>query len=416
MRFFVAGWEVSGYVKLLRNLLMIILTYLFIFNPPFAFMPVSVLKILYVLVLPFLFIKSFRRSFYRSFQKPILCMLLLIFYSFFIKFIFSSKANFATANLFILVESFFMAYVLARFYVRFYKEKAELWLLGVLLIAALISFYLILHPDFNLYVRETLLITSDLDNTKDLLFRSFGIADSLIFTYPVVLGLGVCIALKQAELNKWFYLVAFLFLIVIFFNARLGIVPIVLFYLYQIVKKRRFLKIVGQLSLLVVLFMVIASSDLAKEYEQTIAWVTDGFTEISNLLLGEENEKTGNTDVLKTMFFFPDDIVGWLLGTGKDVFLASRNSDIGYILQLHYGGIPYVLLCFLVPFSFYRLASKRNHSNPWFNFVFIGTFIGCSIKGYIFFTNPATRIFFLLLFVYVLLDRQQRVVKSTCAR
>lgn len=408
MRFFVAGWEISGYVRLLRNLLMIILTYLFIFNPPFAFMPVSVLKMLYVLALPFLFIKSYAKRFYRVFQKPILYMLLLIFYSFFIKLIFSSKANFATANLFLLVESLFMAYVLARFYVRYYREKAELWLLGVLLLAAFISFYLILNVETNIYVRNSLLITTDLDNTSDLLFRSFGISDSLIFTYPVVLGLGVCIALKQAELHKWYYLVAFLLLIVIFFNARLGVVPIVLFYIYQIVKKRSLFKILAQFTLLIVLFMLIASSDLAKEYEQTIAWVTDGFTEISNLLQGEENEKTGNTDVLKTMIFFPGDIVGWLIGTGNDVFLASRHSDIGYILQLHYGGILYVLLCFLVPFSFYRLASKMNCSNPWFNFVFIGTFISCSIKGYFFFTNPATRFFFLLLFVYVLLDRQQQ--------
>ena len=126
--------------------------------------------------------------------------------------------------------------------------------------------------------------------------------------------------------------------------------------------------------------------------------------EVSSLLSGEE-QTTGTFGNLSRMIIIPDRFLGFMLGTGKDIYLANDSSDIGYILQLNYGGIIYVLFFFFIVLKLYKIIRKNNlPQNRWFNIVFIGTFLICNIKGNFFATHSGVRMLMLLFFVYVILN------------
>jgi uncharacterized membrane protein YhaH (DUF805 family) len=129
----------------------------------------------------------------------------------------------------------------------------------------------------------------------------------------------------------------------------------------------------------------------------------DGFTEVINLLTGKEGDKKGNVDVLSTMIIFPKTILGLVFGTGKDVYLLSSvgHSDIGYILQVYYGGIIYLVLLLSFIFSISRRLKRSNTQHRWFNYVFIATVLLCNVKGYFITTNSGMRTLMLLAFIYL---------------
>ena len=188
------------------------------------------------------------------------------------------------------------------------------------------------------------------------------------------------------------------------FNARIGFVPIFIYLGYRIVLARDFSFILRVVVLVLVVVFIFNYTGILEEYETTITWLMDGFTEITNLLSGKENDKVGNVDVLKTMIIIPQTLSGIIWGTGKDVYLLSSvgNSDIGYILQLNYGGVVYVVLLFLFIFSVYRKLKRNNIPNKWFNYVFLGTVLLCNVKGYFITTNSGMRTLMLLSFVFLL--------------
>lgn len=398
--------------RTLRNIvmysLMLLVVYLFVFNPPFQMLPVSPSKILYVFLLPVFLLKYMGRFFYR-FSTEVKIFFGIIMYSFIVMLISSSDADYAQTNVFLLFESLFNAFTLAYLLVHYFDTKAESVFLWCSIIGALVSVFLIVSPGINDYVRNSLLVPERDLEASFFSFRSFGISESLLFTYPVSLGIASCICLEYAKEKMLYYFLLPILLVAILFNARTGLVPLLVYMGYRIVISHDFSFIFRIIGLLIVGILILYYSGILEEYEATILWIVDGFTEILNMLSGKEGDKVGNVDVLGTMVIFPKTIFGFIFGTGKDVYMASSvgHSDIGYILQIYYGGLINLLLLFSFIFSIYRKLKRRNTQHRWFNYVFLGTVLLCNVKGYFITTNSGMRTLMLLAFIYLLYGERQ---------
>lgn len=383
--------------------LMMILTYLYIFNPPFQQLPISPSKLLYVILLPLFFLKC-KRAFFREYTSEVKVFFAIILYSFAVKILTSSDAIYAQTNLFLFVESLFNAFALACLLFWVFEDNVERVFLWCSVVAALVSVYLILSPGTNEFVRNSLLIPERELDADFFAFRSFGVSESLLFTYPVSLGVASCLCLEYAKKKSLYYLLLPFLLIAIMFNARIGFVPVLVYLGYRIIMARDFSFIFRFAGLLLIGFLILDYSGILDEYEATVTWLMDGFTEVVNLLSGKEGDKKGNVDVLSNMIIFPKSISGIIFGTGKDIYLLSSvgHSDIGYILQIYYGGVVYVILLFSFIFSVYRKLKRNNIQNKWFNYVFLGTVLLCNVKGYFITTNSGMRTLMLLAFVFLL--------------
>lgn len=127
-------------------------------------------------------------------------------------------------------------------------------------------------------------------------------------------------------------------------------------------------------------FVLAYNNGLLDEYKQTLEWAFDFIIEITSFMTNESLNKTGNTDILKTMIVLPENTWDWILGSGKNLFTAQNNSDIGYIIQLNYGGIYFITLIFCLVISLY-LKLYVFQCKRWFILLFIGTILICNIKG-----------------------------------
>lgn len=388
-------------LKLGALLFVVIVLYLYIYNPPFLFLPISASKLLYCIFLPYFILnKQIRRGYFSFFSVETFLLIVIIGYSFCVEFLNSaSNRIYSSANLFMLFENFFFAFSIAYFLLKHYKNSVEVILLFVTAIAAFITIYLIINPDINLLVRQFILHTDDV--AQQMLFRSFGIAESLTFAYAIVQGIAVALCL---EYSKNGFLSCFLFILYLIsaaFNARIGLIPILGILFYMLAVERKIAKVVSPLVLLAVLLFFVFGMGFAEDYERTIEWVFDFFEEIFMSITGTKATSNTNMDILlNDMVVVPQTLGEWIFGTGKDLYRSSvRNSDIGYFIQLNYGGLLYVFFFILLILSLSNKLLKYK-TEKWFAFLFVMTILTCSFKGLFLVTNPGFRMLMLLYFVY----------------
>lgn len=170
--------------------------------------------------------------------------------------------------------------------------------------------------------------------------------------------------------------------------------------MYILFTKKGFKQIAKVTIITTIIFVLAYNNGLLDEYKQTLEWAFDFIIEITSFMTNESLNKTGNTDILKTMIVLPENTWDWILGSGKNLFTAQNNSDIGYIIQLNYGGIYFITLIFCLVISLY-LKLYVFQCKRWFILLFIGTILICNIKGYFILTNPGFRFLMLLYSFYI---------------
>ena len=390
--------------RLVKSFLVVVILYLYIYNPPFTFLPISASKLLYIILLPyFLFNRQISKTYFTFFSKETLLLGFIISYSFIVELLNSIPNRvYSYANLYMLFENFFFAFSIAYFLFKHYKNSIDNVLLTVTGIAALITLYLIINPEINLIVRQFVLQTDDV--ALKMMHRSFGISDSLTFAYAIVQGIAAAICFTKIKNIFWSSLLFLLYLVSAAFNARIGMLPIFAILFYMLFVEKKYSKVLGSITCLLVLLLFFLNTKLAVDYEDTLEWITDFFTEISSLIMGTETASNSNMDILlNDMVVLPRTFGEWILGSGIDLYTSPvRNSDVGYFIQLNYGGLFYILLfALLVLFLFHKLL-KYKVPEKWFTFLFIVVILTCSYKGLFLVTNPGFRMLMLLYFCYFL--------------
>ena len=130
-----------------------------------------------------------------------------------------------------------------------------------------------------------------------------------------------------------------------------------------------------------------------------INWVMDFFLDLSG---------SGEHSTIDTLFgsfiIIPDSsILQFLFGKGISLFGKSGgSSDMGFILQLNYGGFIFVLMIiFFIYYTSIRLV-KTVGVTHWFTLLYILLIITLNIKGFIFAATPGGRLLFLMYMLFIL--------------
>ena len=153
-------------------------------------------------------------------------------------------------------------------------------------------------------------------------------------------------------LEEFVFLFYFLYFILII--ARSGIIPVVIAIPMYLLFSRKIATFFY--SILSVFIIILLWQNVIVKYVpvETLLWVYEFFNEIS------EGDKGGTVEALQSMRVLPESTMEWILGTGIDAFddYKGKSTDIGYQLQLFYGGIIYLILLVNLIFQLIKTANK----------------------------------------------------------
>jgi len=415
-----------GLGKYFKVALLIALVYVFIFNPPIKSLP-SLTWLLLPFVYGYLIYYSLTAKMIYLFKNEIIIILLLVLYTIIRDFDWSSGLltkvfMFGNATLItdVIPFSFFIADVCYRKIKLPRNVSVDNRLIDIILwtcfIGALITIILLASPSLAFKMNNKILESSDYQQNN--ILRGFGFSSFLFYSYGIVQGVAAALLLlKMSRSNKYLlvYILVFVMLLIsILVNARIGMVPVIVMTLYLIFIKGKIKIFLYGTSVVGVMLWVFLSSSFAEKYAKTIDWATSFFTQTFGFVSNNNSPRSTNTYsvLFDKMFILPDDFMGWIVGTGDDLFFKSYgNSDVGFIRQLYFGGILYlgliILLIYIMSLRIYKLKKYG-----WFLVLFFFTVIFSNIKSNFISNQPGLRILVLMYMGFIYYSYKERTNKK----
>jgi hypothetical protein len=261
---------------------------------------------------------------------------------------------------------------------------------------------------FNTSINEIYnsLIVQDMNQREvgKRIFRGFGVSENLTFTFSYLLGFGAGYTLYTTKSLYAYFILIPLFLLGVVVNARIGFIPIFAFILLLIFSGK-------YKNILIILFTTIIIINIIPHFSVfdililNQEWISLFFIDIFNVFSGS-TIATGGNSTITTLFtdfvILPNSLMEWFIGSGENLFLRETSfSDVGFIIQLFYGGLFFTVL--LVLFIFQILKRITNHFGLkyWFTILLFLTIFILNIKGSFFVSTPGSR-YFMLLYVYLI--------------
>lgn len=403
-----------------NNIGMLIILYIYLFNPVFAvpgFGFVNAL-ILFALLFAITHIKKFG-WYLRRFRKELFLTILMIVYAFFRTRTPGSNAADMIPDMILWVLS---TMVVSIFLVDAIFSKVRGFVLmdtvlNVAFIAAVISILAMLIPPFNSFVRG-IQSTVELDVSEHVLdSRFYGLATNLTSSYGYLQGVLASYCLINYSKNPFRNAVYFLSLaLATAINARTGLIPIIVTVFYLVVKNRKKIRF---WHVVVAFIMILAFSPLIEKIMSSespvIASIRAFFIAIYSFVIKGDANADGGTyfNVLYDSLILPP-IQDILFGAGYTLFGAfeelGMRSDIMYVNQLFIGGVVFLIIIMAYVIVFYRnlwlMYSKR-----FFPVLLLFMALVANFKGSPFYIgNAFTR--FVMLFYFVLLFNQHTAGKK----
>lgn len=386
--------------RIVLYILLFVIVYLYINNPLFVFTGGSEsIRWLYVLFpLALLIYPSLFKEYLRHFRPYIIVFLFIVLYLSFV-WLSGGEPRYFTKSITATIEDVLLPFVFfAFFYVLRLTEKQFIsFLLLFGCACAFISVLCIFNPTIASYFRESISVGNDYLDTH--LYRGFGLSYSLTYAYGISLAIILVAGIHYIHDNKWFIFATPFILLSILLNARTGaIVVIAGLILTLFAKKRRSGFIIAPIVIIALFFgftMLISSEKIT---DASLAFVEDFSYALSGYASGEE---AGAISVLRTQWLVPDDIVGWLIGQGVDVYkMGGKNhSDIGFFIQLNYGGLVYLgLLLLLVSKVTKFFFDNKEH---FWGYFFLATFLIANYKGQFLLASGCFRLFLMIMTFYI---------------
>lgn len=266
-------------------------------------------------------------------------------------------------------------------------------------IAGALTIALILSPKFDRFY-EQIQVDGYYELYKDFEFRyrAYGIAENLNFTYGYVLGVFSGYALIKTKRSLHHIVFAIVLLIGVLYNARIGLVPILISLVITLGFGLNF-RLASLLAITTIITMTFSS--ITQNYlGDHFSWGMSFFNEIAAFLSGSNDNTLGVLFI--DMIILPDGFWNVLLGSGTSIYTSHvGNSDIGYIIQLHYAGILFLfaLIVFMI-FCTIRLALVDGPRN-WFLYIFAVSIFFLNTKGFLFAGTPGSRLLFIVYVYFV---------------
>jgi len=275
-------------------------------------------------------------------------------------------------------------------------------------VAAVITLVLISMPDWNQFVR-TRLIAQSLD-PEEWWFRGFAIAEGASFSYGIIQGLVVGICLWCVKRSKLYALPVLPLLISILFNARTGLVVVLISMLLLLASRRVSLRLVWMLTLTVSAGIAVDRAvGFTERNAGTIGWVTSAFNDTKRLVSGDRSSDT-YSQLFGEMLVVPSTLGGVLLGERASPGAAAiqQVSDIGYVNELFFGGTLYIgILLGCLAYMYARVRRRSGHC--YYPLLFVATLLLANVKWVSLFVPSGFFRLFCLFYVYTLLSQKRRL-------
>jgi hypothetical protein len=317
------------------------------------------------------------------------------------------KGNFDifSSNLTLFLDLYFLPILLLYFFYKLSLKKdllIDVVLVGI--VACFFTFLSIVNFDVGSYFRNELLRSSEF--TDMISFRTFGLSEALTFTYGITQGIILSLMLLYSNKFKYYLILAPFFLIAVMFNARIGFTPIIIGVILYLIFDFNLKFVFKIFAFTITLILIITNITFQPDQVKTIEWGLDFFIQMNDVFTGSSNSNSNTFDALfGYMLVFPETLFEWIFGSGIYIFTIQTGptSDVGYVLQLYYGGIIYLILLFLIVFWMLGIIkSYKNHSKSAYLFssVIVVTTIIVNVKGDIFSTNGYLRLCILLIMYF----------------
>lgn len=364
---------------MLTYILLVLAIYAYLFNPVFSILPgVDTLMLLYPIV--FLLLRDDYRKDFRQYKSILLLWFLLLIFIL-LKTIDGGDQTYLYVWIGYLIETILITFCLSKIIVDKGMDFVRL-LLITSSIAATISSLCLFIPAFDSIIRTIQIEYTEISAVKT--FRGFGLAQGLNFEYGVVQGVIFGVGLFNIKDNKWFAFFMPIVILSILINARTGFIIVLLSIILFVIQRKKF--VIPIVATIIILFFL---PPLLEKYipEETYLWVEEFFLELEDSLTGSNKAQFNTSETLKEMLIFPKDLASWLVGTGYSLFRvkSGAHSDVGYVNQLAYGGLLYVIPLYLMSFLFIK-KSRKTIPILLFAFILITPFLA-NFKSGVFGTN-----------------------------
>lgn len=287
------------------------------------------------------------------------------------------------------------------------KQKGFIFWDAILLvgfIASLFSCVALFVPSFNEFLRAIQLKLEGGETENQLDFRFYGLAINLSSGYGYVQGLLASLSLLLLDRRHLRYAVYFITLTLsVLVNARTGIFPIVITVIYLIGKSivkfkiGQFIKVlIGSIAAIYLVVLIINLLPNVKEF------IDDFFDQLFMMFLAEDSN-LGNSAYVDR-FKLPGTIGGLIFGEGYSLYGLDNKweaSDIGFVNQIFTGGLVFAGSLLVYEIIVYMKIMKRSKEYV-FSTIFFLSMLVFNYKGMNFYAGGAyIKLYMLYYFVLV---------------
>nr|WP_299034101.1 hypothetical protein [uncultured Tenacibaculum sp.] len=404
---------VPKYKNIFSGLVPILLVYLYLFQPPIfitKYVYIAIEATIFFLGLT-LFDKKILNDFIKMFKREISLLFIILSYAV-LRDMFVGEEVLSFRFIAWTFQAFIFGFLIIRMF-NYNLEKIFITFYWASVIAALFSLILVLFPSIDAVYKSMQLDQVNIYENMEQRHRSFGVSENLTFTYSFILGFFASYTLTILSKNKWLIIPFMLLLLGVLYNARIGLVPIIFTIIFLIIKGN-FKNFIYLFVLTIVLFFSITyfNPAIIDKIFFNKNWVFHFFYDLSDSLFGTSYSDVSTLKTLTGRFIIlPETLFSWIFGTGEFLFTKSgMNSDVGYIIQLYYGGLLLFIPLMILNLVFFKRLIKRNGFTHWFTFIFIFSVLILNFKGFIFAATPGGRMLFLFYMCFAIMSMNSNKV------
>lgn len=406
-------------IKYTKYLILILLAYFYIYNPILRVAGFGLIKIILALGLLYIVAIGATRNVINLYRKEITFTLLLSGYMFISTFYPNGDGEGYLASYRHVVwalEGFIIPYYIIHGFGQYLRNQTDLNRLVVIVstIAALISLFLILNPDINMAMRQNIIVDGldDYDVYRLNHFRGFSFADGSSMAYGVVQGMIIIICIFMMKQSYLYAIPPAFIMVSIMFNARTGYVPIIIGIMIYVFKgSRKYRTIIALAIVGYIGYYVASTTDILSNYTTTIEWTKNFFKYTSEFIRGDQLYSDNTYKGLLDGLVIPEKLSSLFIGEGRDIFRGvstiGYRSDIGYIVQIHKGGLIYLLIMLMFLQEMYH-RYVRSSDDRTLVLMFFFTLLIVNVKGDAFFSPSAYSRLFTLYYVYSIISRNAK--------
>lgn len=357
----------------MRKIILIILSYIFIFNPVPPALGIGSVKFLFLL-LPLLLIKPYSYSLnkLRPFVLPYILILLYIL----VRTLMGGYAIILYTSIVSFFEVILISFIIIKIH-HIYRANVLQTFYACGIIAICISIISFLSPSFNNFIKSYLSMMPDKDQLF-YAFRGFGMGSELTFSYAIEIAVIFSVFLLKNKLNIKLFIAVLFAALAILINARTGALVLLIgigMYAMTNIKKSLGYGIIVFVSLPLVFATIEAINP------ETFDYMEQFYLELGDFLTGTENARADTAGtLLDSQVNYGNSFSEWFFGRGIHLYTVEREkrTDNGYDNQFVYGGICYLLLLAVLLYVMFIKCWRREKLIAFFLLL---TVLLVNIKG-----------------------------------